>query len=124
MNVEELGTYLEHQGLSDDEIDAVLEHYGVKGQKWGIRRNRTQKRIPSKTERKRQQFDAVKRDTKTQRRVATGAAFIAANIIANGVAKKAGLNKKFVYSTVVLGTASVNSLMRVHGATRLAEIQG
>ena len=35
---EEIGEYLEHRGLSDDEIDDFFEHHGVKGQKWGVRR--------------------------------------------------------------------------------------
>lgn len=34
-----IGTTLEHQGLTDDQIDDYfLEHHGVKGQKWGVRR--------------------------------------------------------------------------------------
>lgn len=39
MNVDEVGTYLEHQGFSDAEIDDVfLEHFGVRGMKWGQRK--------------------------------------------------------------------------------------
>lgn len=39
--VDALGSYLEHNGFSDDEIDAYfLEHYGKKGMKWGVRRGR------------------------------------------------------------------------------------
>jgi hypothetical protein len=40
MNVDEVGEILEHQGLSDDEIDAFFEHQGVKGMRWGVRRQR------------------------------------------------------------------------------------
>lgn len=35
---DEIGEYLEHRGLDDDEIDDFFEHHGVKGQKWGVRR--------------------------------------------------------------------------------------
>lgn len=36
-----IGNTLEHQGLTDDEIDNYfLEHHGVKGQKWGVRRSK------------------------------------------------------------------------------------
>jgi hypothetical protein len=38
MNVDQIGEFLEHQGLSDEAIDAFFAHYGVKGQKWGVRR--------------------------------------------------------------------------------------
>lgn len=38
MNIVDIGTHLEHQGFSDDEIDEYLEHFGVKGMKWGTRR--------------------------------------------------------------------------------------
>lgn len=30
--------FLEQQGLSDESIDDILEHFGVRGQKWGVRR--------------------------------------------------------------------------------------
>lgn len=36
----EIGTFLEAQGLSDESIDIFLEHYGAKGMKWGVRRDR------------------------------------------------------------------------------------
>lgn len=38
-NYEKLAMFLEHKGFSDDEIDKYfLEHYGVSGMKWGVRR--------------------------------------------------------------------------------------
>ena len=76
----------------------------------------------SKTGRKEALYKATKKNNNTQRRVATGAAFIATNLIANGIAKKANLNKTFVISTMALGTVAVNGMMRVHGAQKLNEL--
>jgi hypothetical protein len=121
MDIDQVGEYLESQGLDDAQIDAYFEHSGVRGMHWGVRK---QKKMPTKTERKRALYDQTVKSNKSQRRVATGAAFIATNIIASGIAKKAGLNKKFTVSTVILGTAAVNSMMKVHGAQKLAELQG
>jgi hypothetical protein len=36
----EIGMMLEEKGLSHSEIDYFLEHHGVKGQKWGVRKSR------------------------------------------------------------------------------------
>lgn len=38
VTVDQIGLYLEHQGATDYEIDEFLEHFGVKGMKWGVRR--------------------------------------------------------------------------------------
>lgn len=38
MTPDQIGEYLEHQGATDEEIDAFLEHFGVKGMKWGQRK--------------------------------------------------------------------------------------
>jgi hypothetical protein len=37
-DIVEIGEALEHGGFSDDQIDSYLEHYGVKGMRWGQRR--------------------------------------------------------------------------------------
>lgn len=39
MDVDEIGDFLEQQGFSDESIDDYLEHFGIKGQRWGVRRN-------------------------------------------------------------------------------------
>lgn len=36
----DLGYALEDEGLSHSEIDAYLEHFGVRGMKWGVRKKR------------------------------------------------------------------------------------
>lgn len=38
MDIDQIGDFLEHQGLSDAAIDDFFEHHGVRGQKWGVRR--------------------------------------------------------------------------------------
>lgn len=38
MDADALGMELEARGFTDEEIDAVLAHSGVKGMKWGVRR--------------------------------------------------------------------------------------
>lgn len=122
MNIDEVGEYLEHQGLTDDDIDEVLAHFGVKGQKWGVRRAKKQARAMTKAGRKEALYKATLKNNKTQRRVATGAAFIATNLIANGIAKKANLNKTFVVSTMAIGTVAVNGMMREYGARRINDL--
>lgn len=127
MNIDEVGEYLEHEGLDDEEIDSVLAHFGVPGQKWGVRRAKKQAKARGKTARKQEVFEAVRRDAKTQRRVATGAAILAGGIIAKRIAKKAKLPASTIYSpkyaaAVLAGAAVVNSAMRVHGAKRLQEL--
>lgn len=38
MDVDQIGTFLEHQGFSDEAIDAYfLKHFGKKGMHWGQR---------------------------------------------------------------------------------------
>jgi hypothetical protein len=39
--IDEIGDSLEHRGFSDQEIDTYfLQHFGKKGMKWGVRRQR------------------------------------------------------------------------------------
>lgn len=42
MNVDQIGDFLEQQGLSDEAIDDHFEHFGVGGMKWGIRKGKSQ----------------------------------------------------------------------------------
>ena len=115
MDIDEVGTYLEHQGLSDDEIDAFLEHFGVKGQKWGVRKNR--KKIPTKTERKANLYNTARKSQRTSRRVATGATAI----FTYGLAKSIGMNSTERIALTAVGTAFVNGSLKIAGDKTLAE---
>lgn len=39
MGVDKLSGFLENQGLSDESIDDILEHFGKKGMRWGQRKS-------------------------------------------------------------------------------------
>jgi hypothetical protein len=41
----QLAHMLEAKGMTDDEIDEYLEHFGVKGMRWGVRRQRRLERL-------------------------------------------------------------------------------
>lgn len=66
--IDEIGTMLEDKGLTHSEIDAYFEHRGVKGMKWGVRRQ--QKRTAN----------YQKRIIDPQRRVASGKGTLADKI--------------------------------------------
>lgn len=46
MNIDQIGEFLEHQGLSDEAIDEYFVHAGVPGMKWGVRK---QQRLANKS---------------------------------------------------------------------------
>lgn len=39
MDIDRVLIFLEHQGFSDEEIDDFIEHFGIKGMRWGVRSN-------------------------------------------------------------------------------------
>lgn len=40
-----VGEFLEHSGMSEDQIDSYFEHAGVKGMKWGVRKQKRLDRL-------------------------------------------------------------------------------
>lgn len=34
---DDLIIFLKHQGFSDEKIDSFIEHFGIKGMRWGVR---------------------------------------------------------------------------------------
>jgi hypothetical protein len=54
-DIDRLGADLEHDGMSDSEIDEFFAHYGVPGMKWGVRKaaqkgaRRQEKQLSDKT---------------------------------------------------------------------------
>lgn len=121
MDADEIGTYLEHQGLNDDEIDSFFAHYGVPGMRWGTRRaNRVDPR--SKAGRKQQFVKDSERKVKTQRRIATGATYVVGRVVLKRVVKKTGfspIKSAQIQTGAIAGAALVNSIMRARGSEQL-----
>jgi hypothetical protein len=121
MDVDEIGTYLEHKGLSDDQIDDFFAHYGIPGMRWGVRRaNRIDPR--SQAGRERQYIKDTERAVKTKRRVATGAAYVGTRVVLSQIMKKRGLQpikSAQIQTASVAGAALVNSIMRARGSEQL-----
>jgi hypothetical protein len=101
------------------EIDTYLEHYGKKGQKWGVRNPN----LYTKTGRKQQLINDTIKNNTNKRRVAVGAAFIASHIAARALDRKFNIREIGVYSLVAAGTLTTNSIMKAHGSRTLAELQ-
>jgi hypothetical protein len=121
MDVDEIGTYLEHKGLNNDQIDSFFAHYGVPGMRWGTRRaNRIDPR--SQAGRERQYIKDTERAVKTKRRVATGAAYVATRVVLNRVMKKRAMQpikSAQIQTASLAGAALVNSVMRARGSEQL-----
>lgn len=70
-----IGNFLEHQGFSDESIDAYFEHHGIKGQKWGVRRAaRKQGRQLNKASRKKDAANFEKSVEKAREHFSSGKA--------------------------------------------------
>jgi hypothetical protein len=130
MNVDEIGTYLEHLGLNDVEIDDFFEHHGVKGQRWGVRR---QKRPMTPTEAKyklekqsiKNEYKLNKKDIKVgqkneqaKRRLIVGAGVVATGLVAYGGYKYL----KMKPSDIESGARHITQVIHVGGETVLNEL--
>ena len=82
MDTDQIGEFLEHRGLTDDEIDAYFEHSGVRGMKWGQQKaqgrvdqaNRRSENKPDRAGNRNNQ--SFQRKTDRVKRVASGTASI------------------------------------------------
>ena len=89
-DIDRLGADLEHDGMSDSEIDEFFAHYGVPGMKWGVRKAKNQ--LAVRNERRNKLPDSTKKvidynSNRYTRRLRTGAdgltgGFLAANVAA------------------------------------------
>lgn len=79
-----IGHALEHSGMTDDEIDEYfLEHTGVKGMKWGVRRSKSRE---SKSQTQTTDKHRPKIDSKPIL-IAAGASFVAHFLVYYGAKK-------------------------------------
>lgn len=132
MNVDEIGTYLEHLGLNDVEIDNFFEHHGVKGQRWGVRK---QKRPMTPTEAKyklekqsiKNEYKLNKKDIKVsqkneqqKRRLIIGAGVVATGLVAYGGYKYF----KMKPSAIESGAHQIAQIITANGATAAQELVG
>ncbi len=72
--------------MSDQDVDAFLEHYGVKGMQWGVRNERSKEQI--------QRRDRRIKTVKKVAAVAGVAAIATGGIYANKLLKKHGADKR------------------------------
>lgn len=73
-DIDRLGADLEHDGMSDSQIDEFFAHYGVPGMKWGVRKANNAKALRNE---RRSLSDSTKKTinynaNRYQRRLATG----------------------------------------------------
>lgn len=122
-NVDEVGLFLEQNGMTDDQIDEYfLQHYGKKGMKWGQRKLTYQKIISARRTPTSNQLTRASQNT--NRRIGTlgvGAVGIGAAYAARHFAKK---NPKM---SVVVGLSAAsaivaNRLIKAHQNKKMSEI--
>lgn len=122
-NVDEVGMFLEQNGMSDDQIDEYfLQHYGKKGMKWGQRKLTYQKIIAARRTPTTSQL--TRASMNTNRRAGTlgvGAIGIGAAYAAKHFAKK---NPKMSVVIALSATSALvaNRLISAHQKKKLSEI--
>lgn len=108
MDTEKLGLFLEQQGFSDEGIDEYLEHFGMRGQKWGVR-NSSSSRSSSSSSGK----------TKTYKTLAVIGGGVAGRIIA----KHFGLPVAKTTIGAAAGVAVTLKLLDMHGQKKANDVK-
>jgi hypothetical protein len=130
MDANEIGEYLEHQGLNEKEIDNFFAHYGVKGMRWGVmskRRPMTSTEAKYKLEKQsiKNNYKLDKKDIKVgqkneqaKRRLIVGAGLVATGLVAYGGYKYL----KMKPSDIESGSRQIVQVLHVGGETVLNEL--
>lgn len=104
--------------ITDEEIYLYLEHHGVRGMHWGVRRARS----PSKSSKK-----STDKDTKEKVRTAAGVALIVAGgaLYANALLGKRNIKMSTVKNTVVNSAkeARINHLIDSVSSTKVSQFK-
>jgi hypothetical protein len=119
MDIDSVGKQLEDRGLTDEQIDEFLEHHGVKGQKWGVRRATKLQSMSKQT---------VERNLNVQRKVGTvGAAYVGAKATGLVLAAIGASPAVGVAGAAAVGLSagfSVHHILQKHGAKTLSQLKG
>lgn len=121
VDVEKLGMFLEHQGFSDEAIDAYFEHHGVKGQKWGV--SRSKNRALNKQSRAKDRA-ASKAQSHKEAQAHTKAVDAARSRVSSGKTKQEfkAAKAQFKKDKVSKGSREARKILRAAKAKRYAEI--
>jgi hypothetical protein len=98
-----------------ENFDDVLEHFGVKGMKWGVRKARTS------TSSKGEKEEAPKQGMSNRKKAVIGAAVVGGVVLAGAiVAHKKGVTIQSVRNSVSrkTGEAAVNGILKKTGQTK------
>lgn len=121
-NIDEVGSFLEHSGMTDEMIDTFFEHHGVKGMKWGQRKLGYQRVIAARRTKTSNQLSRESQGT--NRRLATvgvAALGVGAAFAAKRFAKKSP-KMSAVYAISAASALAANSLIRAHQKKKMSEI--
>lgn len=127
MKIDEVSEYLKCQGLRDNNIDDVIAHFGVLGQKWGVRN--ASKQMEKKLVNATPVLVTQAKKNRRERRLGTAATYVTGVQIMPHVLRALGAkNPRVVAATTVAisatGAVAVNRMLRDRGDKKLSEIKG
>jgi hypothetical protein len=99
--------------ITDEEIYAYLEHHGVKGQKWGVRRARSSKSVPKLSKREKVGIAAI----------GAGVGILGARFMANR-GMNIPIQAAFGGATAYAGATAAQLLMEKYGDQKIQTRRG